>query len=170
MTTPQDFDFDKWLEDADRPERAVTVYQKAGLIAELDALEQQITNADDDEVDGPSVAGGAGKLRERYAKLAAEFHASALSVRVQSLTKDEMQELHKGNPDLEPGDLGFIVLSEAMTFPKATPAQLRKLEKKLGGAQFGRILHAFNQVCNEVPEVSADFLPKPFTRGDGGES
>lgn len=170
MTTPQDFDFDAWLEDADRPERAVTVYQKAGLIADLDALAARITNADDDEVDGASMGGGAGKLRAEYAALAKQFHDSALTIRVQSVTKDEQRELAAANPDAEPGDLGFIILAEAVTYPKAKPAQLRKLEKKLGGAQFDLIVKAFNQACSEVPEVSADFLPKPSTRGDGGES
>lgn len=168
--TPQDFDFDAWLDGADRPERSVTVYQKAGLIADLDALAEQITNADEEDVDGPSMGGGAGALRAKYAKLAAEFHASALTVRVHSLTKEEQGEIGKANPGREAGDLGFEVLAAALTFPKATPVQLKKLEKKLGGAQFAKIVTAFNQACYEVPEVSADFLPKPYTRGDGGES
>ena len=169
--TPQDFDFEAWLEDADRPERAVTVYQKAGLIADLEALAERINNAESDEdVDGPSMGGGAGTLRAEYATLAQAFHDSALTIRVQSLSEDEQLKLGKDNPDLAPGDLGFLVLSEAVTYPKATPAQLKKLEKKIGPAQFGRVVTAFKQACNSVPSVSADFLPKPSTRGDGGES
>lgn len=168
--TPQDFDFDAWLEGAERPERSVTVYQKAGLIANLDALAEQITNVDEEDVDGPSMGGGAGALRSKYAKLAAEFHASGLSVRVHSLTKDEQREIGKSNLGMSEGDLGFEVLAAAITFPKASAAQLKKLEKKLGAAQFGKIVNAFNQACYEAPEVSADFLPKPSTRGDGGES
>jgi len=36
--SPQDFDFDAWLDGADKPQRSVIVYQKAGLIADLDVL------------------------------------------------------------------------------------------------------------------------------------
>ncbi len=171
MTTPQDFDFDKWLDDADRPERSVTVYQKAGLIADLDALAERIAAVDvDEDVDGPSMGGGAGKLRAEYAELAKQFHDSALTIRVQSLTKDEQLEIGKANPGLDANGLGSIVLSEAISHPKIKPAQVGKLEKKIGPAQFQLIVTAFNQACGEVPVVSADFLPKPSTRGDGGES
>jgi hypothetical protein len=168
--TPQDFDFDAWLEDADRPERAVTVYRKSGLIADMDVLSKRIEDGDEDDVDGPSMGGGVGKLRAEYAELARQFHESALTVRVHSLTKEEQVAINDTNPDLKQGELGFHILAAAMSFPKASPAQLRKMQESLGEAQFGLIIKAFNQACNEVPAVSADFLPKPSTRGDGGES
>ncbi len=169
--TPQDFDFDKWLDGAERPERSVTVYQKAGLIADLDRLSEQITNADEaEDVDGPSMAGGVGQLRAEYAELAKRFHDSALTIRVQGLNEDEQLDLRKANPDLTASDLGRVVMAEAITYPKVTPAQVKKLEKAIGDAQFARILGAYYQACKEIPSVSADFLPKPSTRGDGGES
>ena len=171
MTTPQDFDFDAWLEDADRPSRAVTVYQKAGLVADLEVLAERIANAEaDEDADGPSMGGGAGKLRAEYAELAKKFHDSALTIRVQSLTREEqagIQNKHAGSDAL---GVGAFVIAEAITSPKVTPVQVKALEKKIGPAQFGRIITAFNLACSEAPEVSADFLPKPSTRGDGGES
>ena len=170
MTTPQDFDFDKWLDDADRPERAVTVYQKAGLIADLDRLEQLIVNADDDEVDGPSMGGGVGKLRAEYAKVAKQFHDSALTVRVRSVSQEEQRELREKNPSLGDAALGKLVLSEALVSPKASPEQVGKLERVLGDAQFSLIVGAWQQACRAVPAVSADFLPRRSTPDDGGES
>jgi len=171
MTTPQDFDFEAWLEDADRPERSVTVYQKAGLIADLDSLAERIAASETDEdVDGPSVGGGAGKLRAEYATLAQKFHESALTIRVQSLTKDEQREIGAEHKDLEAGDLGCEILAAAITYPKVKPAQVKKLARVIGDAQMDRIMKAYHQACSEVPEVSADFLPKPSSRGDGGES
>lgn len=168
--TPQDFDFDAWLDDASRPEHGVTVYQKAGLIADLDRLAEQITNADETEdVDGPSMAGGTGLLREEYAKLAQQFHDSALTIRVQGLNEDEQIEIRKAHADLEASDLGRVVIAEAITYPRVTPAQVKKLEKAIGDAQFGKILAAYYKACKEIPTVSADFLPKPSTRDDGGE-
>lgn len=171
MTTPQDFDFDAWLDGAERPQRSVTVYQRAGLIADLDALEARILAADEDgeDVDGPSMGGGVGKLRAEYAKLAKQFHDSALTVRVQGHDEDEKRELAKANPELQAGGLGYVVLADAIQSPTATPEQLRRLAKKIGEAQFNQILSAYHQACTEIPSVSADFLPKPSSRGDGGE-
>jgi hypothetical protein len=168
MTTPQEFDIDAWLDDAERPARSVTVYQKAGLIADLDALEARIENAEDEEVDGPSAGGGS--LRTQYAKLAKQFHDSALTIRIQSLTKDEQKEIGKAHADLDAGDLGCEILAAAITSPKITGAQVKKLARVIGDAQTALIMTAYNQACNEVPEVSADFLPKRSTQGDGGES
>lgn len=169
--TPQDFDFDKWLDDAERPTHSVTVYQKAGLIADLDRLGEQINNADETEdMDGPSMAGGAGNLRAEYQRIAQQFHDSALTIRVQSLTKDEQKEIQKAHADLDAGDLGCEILAAAISYPKVTAAQIKKLARVIGDAQTARIMNAYTQACNEVPEVSADFLPKPSTRGDGGES
>jgi hypothetical protein len=168
MTTPKDFDIDAWLEDAERPARSVTVYQKAGLIADLDALAERIEYEEAEEVDGPS-AGGA-SLRGQYAKLAQKFHDSALTVRVQSLTNQEQAELLEGHDDDSMADRGAIVIAAAIVQPKVTPAQVKKLNSVLGDAQFSRITEAWNLACRNAPEVSADFLPKRSTPDDGGES
>lgn len=168
MTTPQDFDIDAWLEDAERPARSVTVYQKAGLIADLDALAERIQNEDDEEVDGPSMGGG--NLRAKYADLAQKFHDSALTIRVQSLTNQEQADLLEGHDGDSLADRGAIVLAEAIVQPKMSPAQVRRLNSVLGDAQFSRIVDAWNQACRNAPEVSADFLPKRSTPDDGGES
>ncbi|MDQ0679085.1 hypothetical protein QFZ30_002467 [Arthrobacter pascens] len=169
--TPQDFDFDAWLDDAERPQRAVTVYQKAGLIADLDRLGEQINNADETEdVDGPSMGGGVGKLRAEYQKIAQQFHDSALTIRVSGHGDEEKREFAKANTDAGASGLAYIVLSDAITAPKVTVDQVKRLEKKLGPAQFGLILSAYHQASTELPTVSADFLPKPSTRDDGGES
>lgn len=171
MTTPQEFDVDAWLEDAERPARSVTVYQKSGLIADLDRLAQQIENADDDveEVDGPSMGGSpSGNLRAEYAKLAQQFHDSALVIRVEGRDQAERAKVAGG---IEDADLrGAAVLADAIQYPKFTPEQVRKLAAKIGAAQFQLIVERFNDATDEIPSVSADFLPKPSTRGDGGES
>jgi hypothetical protein len=167
MTTPQDFDIDAWLEDAERPARSVTVYQKAGLIAELDALAERIENAEDEEVDGPSAGGGS--LRSQYARLAKQFHDSALTIRIEGRSEAEKQEIAKANPDLNGAQMAYAVLADAITSPKFTPTQFERLVHKLGDAQYGRIIGRFHEACTEIPSVSADFLPSASTPDDGGE-
>lgn len=170
MTIPEEFDIDAWLNDAERPAHSVTVYQKAGLIADLDRLAEQINNADETEdVDGPSVGGGVGKLRAEYQKVAQQFHDSALTIRVHGHDEDEKREIAKANPDLKPGELGYIILADAIDSPSITPDQLKRLAKKIGEAQFNQIPAAYHQASTEIPTVSADFLPKPSTQDDGGE-
>ncbi|MFB8368586.1 hypothetical protein ACFC25_04390 [Pseudarthrobacter sp. NPDC055928] len=167
MTTPQDFDIDAWLEDAERPARSVTVYQKAGLIADLDALQERIENAEDEDVDGPSAGGGS--LRSQYAKLAKQFHDSALVIKLEGRSDAEKSALAKANPGLTGTQLGYITIADAIQSPKVTPAQLEKLADKIGETQFNQIIARFHEACTEVPAVSADFLPKRSTPDDGGE-
>ena len=176
MTTPQDFDIDAWLEDAERPARSVTVYQKAGLIADLDALAVQIENAEADEAADLNYERGLGeqsesqRLTSEYAKLAKQFHDSALTIRIEGRTDVEKHEILAAYKDLTPTKAGYIVVSDAIQSPKITAAQLQKLADKLGELQFDRIIARFHEACTEIPTVSADFLPKRSTPDDGGES
>lgn len=170
MTSPQEFDLDAWLDDAERPARSVTVYQKAGLIADLDALAEQIQNAEDaEDVDGPSMGGGPASLRAKYQKLAQQFHDSALVIKVQGHDEAEKVGFAKANPDAGPSGLVWAVLSDAIRSPKFTPEQVKRLADKIGETQFSRVLVAYHQASTEIPSVSADFLPKASTPDDGDE-
>lgn len=170
MSTPQEFDVDAWIADAERPARSVTVYQKAGLIADLDRLGEQINNADDEDVDGPSMGGGVGKLRAKYAKLAQQFHESGLTLRIEGRDEDEKRVIVKANEGLEPTQMGYAVIADAITSHKISGEQLGKLAAKVGEVQFNRVIAMFHEACTAIPAVSADFLPKRSTPDDGGES
>lgn len=164
---PETFDLDAWIEGAERTVRSATVYQKAGLIGDLDLLATRIENAEREEaVDGPGMGGGAGKLRAQYARLAEEFKASALVVRMKALTTDERKAIQDAHPD---ENVGSYVLAASMVEPRVTPEQIVKLEKALGNAQFTLIIQAFNRACEDTPSVSADFLPKSSGQDDSEE-
>lgn len=164
--TPQDFDLDAWLDGAERPARSVTVYQKAGLIADLDALEARILSADDEDVDGPSMGGGVGKLRAEYAKLAQQFHDSALTLRIEGRDHHERAKIAAG---VEAQLRDAAVLADAITSHKFTAEQVVRLVEKIGGAQAKLIVDRFTAASDEIPVVSADFLPKSSTREDTGD-
>jgi hypothetical protein len=158
---PETFDLDAWIEGADRTVRSATVYQKAGLIGDLDLLATQIETAEAEEaIDGPGMGGGSGKLRAKYAKLAAEFKASALVIRMKALTVDEKKAIEEEHKE----DTGAHILAASMVEPRVTAAQIRKLEKAIGNAQMALIIQAYNRACDDVPAVSADFLPKSSGR------
>lgn len=176
MTEPKDFDLDAWIDGAERPARSVTVYQRAGLIADLDALAERIENAEADQsAEDPYNERAIGeqsesqKLRAEYAKLAQQFHDSALTIRLEGRDDAEKRDIAKANAGLTGTQLGYVVIADAIQSPKITPAQLEKLEGKIGQLQFDRIISRFHEACTEMPAVSADFLPKPSTPDDGGE-
>ena len=176
MTTPQDFDLDAWIDGVERPARSVTVYRSAGLIAELDALAERIENAEADESADLNYERSIGeqpesyKLRKEYAKLAQQFHESALTLCIEGRDEAEKREIAKANPDLDGTQMAYVVLADAITSPKFTPAQFEKMVTKLGEVQYARIIGRFHEACSEIPSVSADFLPRRSTPGDGGES
>jgi hypothetical protein len=168
--SPQDFDFDAWLDGAERPARSVTVYQKAGLIADLDALESKILAAEDEgesQERGLSEQSESHRLTAEYQRLAQQFHASALTIKVQGHDEEEKRNLARANKDNE--DVAYVVLADAIQFPKVTPEQVKRLASKIGEVQFSQILGAYHKACTELPSVSADFLPKRSTPDDGGE-
>ena len=109
------------------------------------------------------------KLTAKYAKLAKQFHDSALTIRVQGHDEDEKRKFAAENAGIQATELGYIVLADAIISPKVTPAQLKRLAQKIGEAQFSQIPVAYQQASTELPAVSADFLPKRSTPGDGGE-
>lgn len=174
--TPQEFDLDAWIDGAERPRHSVTVYQKAGLIAELDRLEAAIGNAElDESANDPYHERSIGersesdKLRSEYAKLAQQFHDSALTFTVQGHDTVEKQAIADANPGLTPTELGYIVIADAIVSPKVTADQLKRIQSKVGDAQFDQIPIAYHRASTEIPVVSADFLPKRSTADDGGE-
>ena len=175
MTEPKEFDLDAWIDGAERPARSVTVYQKAGLIAELDALAERIENAEADESAEMVYERSIGeqsesqRLRKEYAKLAQKFHDSALVITLEGRDDAEKRELTKANHGLTGTQMGYVVIADAIQSPKFTAAQLEKLAGKIGELQFDRIIAQFHKACSELPAVSADFLPKRSTPDDGGE-
>jgi hypothetical protein len=170
--TPQEFDVDAWIDAAERPERGVTLFQKASLLADMDLLAEKIEHAEAAEDLEPALTevGESRRLRAKYAKIAQEFHESGVEFRVRAVDDHEKRALRLANPDLDASEFGYLVFSEAIVSPRLTPAQVKKLETNLGETQFGFIAQKFYEACKEAPEVSADFLPKPSTQGDGGES
>lgn len=175
MTNPQTFDVDAWIDGAERPVRSVTIYQRAGLLADLDALEERILIADAEEsadsIDERRLGEQteADHLRGKYTELAKQFHDSALTIRIEGRDESEREAIVLPLPGLTPKQRGAVVLADAIISPKFTPEQLEKLAAKVGEVQFSRIVTRFHEACEAMPKVSADFLPKPSTPDAGGE-
>src|SRR5689334_3338966 len=93
---PQDFDLDDWLDNARLPERSVTVFGRADLVAEHQELEEQLTRAravysDDERLVDPTT-----DLAARMRELSEQMQASALTFRLRALTRDEQDAARAG--------------------------------------------------------------------------
>lgn len=162
LGAPEDFDLDAWLTDAKRPERSVTVYKRADLIADLDDLERRIENANRIPDDERSLADDTQALEDEYLAKAAEFHASALTLRVQGLTEEEMTAINaeaKKNKETN-AQIGRRLVSAALVSPKISVEGLEKLSKAIGDAQMNLLVSAYQLATMKAPVVTVPFSLK----------
>ena len=90
----EDFDLDAWLDGAKRTERAVILYGRADLLADIDLLEaQQRTAAAIPEEDRALGEGVGGYLQDKIDALYVQMDQSKIVLRVRSLTDSEVEEI-----------------------------------------------------------------------------
>ena len=164
-TTPQTFDVDAWLDGLSRPQRSVRVYQRGDLMARLDDLATQIEHADASDSTERSIADGASpdSLRLQYAELAEQMQAASLAVTVQGHDADEKAAILKEMEDVSNRERGRALVFDALVSPEMTRAQFDRFMDGIGPAQQDRVAEAYSLACAEVPEPSADFLPRAST-------
>lgn len=186
--TADDFNFDDWFGDTRLPERSVDVFTRADLVSQLEALQRRIEEegrADaavaeaslGDDNDSPLA-----DLVAEYATVLEQFLASKVTLYMRAVPHEEQRTIRDSyGPQLpksasDKSRLERLRLVGAGTLAASvagisrgdgprqpanfTDAQIIQLEDKLGAAQMGRVNATFTQACNELPTVSADFLPK----------
>jgi len=169
QVAPEDFDFDAWLSDAKRPERTVTVYKRADLLGDLDALERKLEEVrsipEEDQALGESPDG----VEAQYLALLQQFHDSGLTIRVQGLTQDEMNAIGKAGKDAKETDeqIGRRLLEASLVSPRMTFDQLGKLSKAIGDAQMQKIVGAYQLATLQAPEATAPFSRRSSGQGNG---
>ena len=90
ISSEPDFDLEAWLDGAKRTERAVTVYSRGDLLADIDKLEaEQRTLAAIPESDRAMSDGDGSHLQARIDELNLKIDASKLEMRVTFLDDEE---------------------------------------------------------------------------------
>lgn len=168
LGAPEEFDLDAWLTDAKRPERSVTVYKRADLIADLDELERQIDNAQRAGADEETLSGGTATLEAEYLAKLQEFHDSALTVRVRGLTSEEMAEIHSEGKKLKENQsqIGRRLIEAALVYPRISIDGLERLSKAIGDAQMTEIVNAYQLATMKAPVVTVPFSLRSSGRDD----
>ena len=163
-STPDEFDIDKWLDQASRPRREVTIYRDWALLVEYDRLVAQADEAGDDE------AMGEASTAEQIADVLARMEASKLVLTVEALTGSERKELAEAAPtktvDLGEGKtrekvdevaLGNAIAARAIISHDFTAEQIERMRVKLGDGPMHSLytaiaeLNTAGQVLPEVP-------------------
>lgn len=141
-STSDDFDLDDWISGARLPEKSVTVYGRADLVAEFYELERQLqsvgsASGEDDRLTGDP--------RQALARLMEDarrqMESSALTFRFRALLDAEVEDArkaHKGSDEA----LSFALLSLQAIQPKVSPEQWPKIRDRIGDGQFAALMEA----------------------------
>jgi len=175
-TSETTFDVDAWLDQAAPPQRSVTVYGRADLVAELEDLAAQRADlARVAEQPKPAAGpvdyrlGGAvdvtdedlelSMLDAQIGELRATVDRSRLVLHVRGLLNTERDELiakHGGKDDIDRLDARAYehsVVSRAMVAPTMTPEQVARLHEVIGEAQWVTIGQALERASSERVDV-----------------
>ena len=163
FTKPADgFDLNAWITGAKLPERAVTVYGRADLVAEFYELEQQLLalqsgeGVQDDRLTGdPRVP-----IAQKMDALREQMQSSALTFRFRALMKDEVDPIRKAAPRVDGEPDGDYVaahwIAAACVHPQVTPEQVQAIRERIGEGQFGALWDTAFSAANDK-RVSVPF-------------
>lgn len=156
FTKDDGFDLDSWISGAKLPEKAVTVYGRADLVAEFGELEQRLLSlqsgegVQDDRLTGdPRIP-----IARQMDELREQMKSSALTFRFRALLKDEVTPIRQaapkdkdGEPDAEHVALHWI--AAASVSPKVTPEQAGQIRERIGEGQFAALWEAAYSASND---------------------
>lgn len=156
FTKDDGFDLDSWISGARLPEKAVTVYGRADLVAEFAELEQRLLamqsgeGVQDDRLTGdPRIP-----LARQMDDLREQMKSSALTFRFRALLKDEVVKIREAAPKKQDGDpdddyVAHHWISAASVSPKVTPEQAAQIRERIGEGQFAALWEAAYSTAND---------------------
>lgn len=137
-----EFDLDDWISGAKLPEKSATVYGRADLVAEYEALDRQLRGEGKPEfVDDRLTGDPRVSLAQRMDQIRKDMEASALTFRFRAVLDSETKALREGNKGSEE-DLTFQILSVQCVAPRVSPEQWPRIREKIGDGQFAHLLEA----------------------------
>lgn len=185
---PAAFDVDAWIAQAARPQRTVTIYARADLIARLDEIDAEVTRlrrthaqqasaAGDASLEdaAPDTGGRIAALEAEWDATAAQFSASAMPVTIRGLTEAEqaaaVRAAGTSDPTLAKAQnaewaelVGLHIVAAAIVSPHMTLDQVRAVHARIGGAAFAPLANAVRALTNQAPVVPATPFSKPSSQ------
>lgn len=158
---PATFDLTAWINGATSTVRAVTLYQRADLLAEVDELNRQLRLAEsipegDRGMGDPSPQG----IRRKLEQVAGEFQASAVVFKVESRSTDARERIAKRAKKQGVTDENEVVLHQLVDAIKepagVTVEHLRTLNER-SEAQVRLLMTAASMANVQAPRVDVPF-------------
>lgn len=161
---PASFDLDAWIGGVTGTVRAVTLYQKSNLVAEIETLQRELRiaesmSAEDRGMNDPTPDG----IRRQIEQVAREFESSTIVVKVEGRSDEARERIAKRLKKQGVTDEETVLLhqmADAIVEPKGiTPEWLRKLWEA-SEPQYKMLLVAASLANYQPPQVNVDFLSK----------
>lgn len=150
------FDLDAWIDGAKLPEKSCTVYGRADLVAEYEALDQQLRNLNGKSVEDDRLTGDpAVPIAQRMEALREQMQSSALTFRFRALLKDEADAIRKAAPKDSDGDpegdyVAAHWIAAACIQPAGVTAEKADaIRARIGEGQYAALWQAAWSVSND---------------------
>lgn len=152
----EDFDLDAWIDGAKLPEKAVTVYGRADLVAEHHELTEQLQAANARTIDDDRMVGSPkGRLAQQIRDVEEQMRSSALTFRFRAILDADVEAAKKAHPGDDDARTYFM-LTRQVIHPEVAEAQWPQIRSKIGEGQFAALLEAAAQASYER-QVSVPF-------------
>lgn len=158
---PATFDLNAWINGVTGTVRAVTLYQRADLLAEVDELQRQLRIAeripDEDRGLGDPTPDG---IRRRLEQVAADFEKSALVFKVQGQSDEARDRIAKKLKKQGVTDEEEVVLHQlaaAVVEPKGVTVDVLRTMQERSEPQVKMLLTAASLANYAPPAVDVNF-------------
>ena len=156
---PAGFDVDAWLNQAQPPQRSVTVYGRSDLLADIQDLIAAADRLDATQPPGDNRPGKPGDdARAQAQALTTQLEQSRMVLHIRGAALDERIELgekYKAEPEGPTQGLSYTVdlLARCIVQPTMSVAQIQKLRARIGEAQWGQIVDTLDVASQEPISV-----------------
>lgn len=146
-------DVDAWIEGAQRTQRSAVLHSRADLVAPIKLAHRGLSAAREAD-DLPKIA----ELEDELVALGKQFNDSEMIVTVRGHTLAESQAIisRAQTDSADDDETGLRLLSDAITDPPMTVAQLRALRAAVGEPQMTLIVLEYRKACSVAPEITGE--------------
>jgi hypothetical protein len=176
---PTTFDLNAWVAGVTSTVRAVTLYQRPDLLADVDELERQIgiaKKATGSVPDGEDELGGSDDvqtLQERLADVLKAWAASAMTFRVQGRTdewRDAAKKRLRKQGITDETEIILRSLAESIIAPAGITYEHLAHLNEVSQPQVKMLLVAWGMANNQPPAVNVPFSPASSPKPAGRRS
>ena len=158
---PKTFDLTAWINGATSTVRAVTLYQRPDLVAQVDELQRQLRVAEaipeDDRGMNDATPQG---IRQRLEQVAKEFEASALVFKVEGRSDEAREKIAKKLKKQNVTDeyeVALHQLADAIGEPKGVTVEFLRVLSDRSESQLKKLNATFLAANFVAPQVDVPF-------------